>query len=92
MLTIGGVIGGDTEKHSIAACNFDDAVYIRRSFGEREYTVPKFVLTRKEKFYLDAAMPRAKKWKPKDFEMEETDVAAYAEVHRFYPSYAELFL
>ena len=92
MLTIGGVIGGDTEKRSIDASNFDDAAYLRRSFKELEYTVPKFVLTRKEKFYLDAAMPRVRKWKPKDFEMDERDVAAYAEVHRFYPSYAELFL
>jgi hypothetical protein len=92
MLTIGGVIGGDTEKRAIDACNFEDAVYLRRSLQQGEYVVPKFVLTRKEKLYLDAAMPRRKKWKPKDFEMDEKDLAAYAEVHRFYPSYAELFL
>jgi hypothetical protein len=92
MVTIGGVIGGSSERRAIDACDFSDSVYLRRTLAAPEYVVPKFVLTRKEKLHLDAAMPRRKKWKPQEFEMDEKDIAAYSEVHRFYPSYAEFLL
>lgn len=92
MLTVGGVIGTDGERRAIDACDFEGAVYLRRTFATPEYEVPRFVLTRKEKLYLDAAMPITKGWKPRDFEMEDEDITAYSQIYRFYPSYAELFL
>ena len=52
--------------------------------------VPK--LTRKERLYLDGAMPCADGWLPEEFELSQEDVAAYREIYRFCPAYAELLL
>src|SRR5262249_32632671 len=92
MLTIGGMIGTEAEKSRIDTCNFLNAIYLRRSFLKSEYTIPKFILTRKEKLYLDAAMPARKNWKPKYFELDKTRIKDYTNLYRFYPSYAELLL
>jgi hypothetical protein len=92
MLTIGGMIGTTSQKSLLDACDFLDGVYLRRSFDEPEYRIPKFVITRKEKLYLDSAMPASRNWKPKEFEMDEGLVRQYSDVYRFYPSYAELML
>ena len=92
MLTIGGVIGTATEKGLIDGCDFSDAVYLRTSFQTPAYRVPRLNFTRKEKLYLDSAMPAKKNWKPRDFELDQRTVEEYSEVYRYYPSYAELLL
>lgn len=92
MLTIGGMVGTAANNTTIQGCNFLDAVYLRRSFAEPEYRIPKFVLTRKEKLYLDAAMPAKRGWLPKEFELDPDLIRDYSDVYRFYPSYAELLL
>lgn len=92
MLTIGGMIATATEKQLIDSCNFLNGAYLRRSFRKAPYRIPKFVLTRKEKLYLDAAMPARKNWKPKDFDIEPATISSYGEMYQFYPSYAELLL
>lgn len=92
MLTLGGVIGLSPERRMLKACDFDKASYIRRTISESSYEIYVPRLTRKERFYLDAAMPCADGWRPGDFELTDEYVKAYREIYRFYPSYAELLL
>jgi hypothetical protein len=92
MLTIGGVLGGTSETRDLKACDFDGLSFIRKSLEEEPYNIRVPRLTRKERLYLDSFMPCTDKWKPRDFEMSPEDVAAYREIYRFYPSFAELLL
>jgi hypothetical protein len=41
---------------------------------------------------MDSAMPCASGWTPADFELDDEDVAAYNEIYRYFPAYAELLL
>ncbi len=92
MVTIGGIIGGNKEGRRIRGSDLAKAGYYRSSLEADPcvITVPR--LTRKERQYLDAAMPCVDKWTPKDFEMSWDNVDAYREIYRFCPSYAELML
>jgi len=92
MLTIGGLIGAPSEIRDLKACNFEGLKFIRNSLDEGPYEIRVPRLTRKERLYLDSFMPSADKWRPSAFEMPAEDVAAYREIYRFYPSFAELLL
>lgn len=92
MLTIGGMIISATERRQIRASKFDDTKYIRFDFEQEPYKIRVPRLTRKERLYLDSAMPCDPKWKPKDFELKKEDLSDYREIYRFFPAYAELLL
>ncbi len=92
MLTIGGLIGGAPDIRNLGACDFEGLTFIRNNLGEEPYEIRVPRLTKKERLYLDSFMPSADKWKPHAFEMSAEDVAAYREIYRFYPSFAELLL
>jgi hypothetical protein len=92
MLTIGGVIGGDAEKRSIDASGLGEERYIRRKLALKPFEIKIPVLTRKERLYLDAAMPCQDSWNPKQFELSKSTIHAYRDIYRFIPSYAELLL
>lgn len=92
MLTIGGLIGGASDVRNLKACNLEGLGFIRSSLNEDPYEIRVPRLTRKERLYLDSFMPCTDKWKPSAFEMSSEDVAAYREIYRFYPSFAELLL
>ncbi|MCX6600756.1 MAG: hypothetical protein NT025_04245 [bacterium] len=90
MITVGGMIGGDAERRLIRKSQITKEPYYCNNFRTRrcEIVVPR--VTRKERYYLDAAMPCAKNWKPKEFELRKKDIEAYRKIYRFFPSYAEL--
>jgi hypothetical protein len=92
MVTIGGIIGGDSEKKQIAASGLPDAVYYRDSLDKPPFRIRIPSLTRKERLNLDRSMPCNDDWKPKDFELPSEDVATYRDIYRFFPAYAELLL
>lgn len=92
MLTIGGVIGTDTERRQILASTFIKTVYSRRDFLRPPYSIRVPRLTRKERLHLDCVMPCPKSWRPSEFELPDEDVLAYREIYRFFPAYAELLL
>lgn len=92
MITIGGVIGGDAEQRMLDACDFRHAPYIRRLITDPFFTIRVPRLTRKERLYLDRYMPSTENWTPTEFELSKDEVAAYREIYRYYPSYAELLL
>jgi hypothetical protein len=92
MLTAGGMIGTETERRQIFASTLSDTCYYRSDFALPPYRILIPRVTRKERLYLDSAMPCSKRWRPKEFELKADDVRAYREIYRFFPAYAELLL
>lgn len=92
MITVGGIIGGAVEERMLNSCDFSRAVYIRSAFDSDFFRIRVPRLTRKERLYLDHFMPSKEKWRPRDFELSDEDIAAFREIYRFYPAYAELLL
>jgi hypothetical protein len=93
MLTMGGMLGGEAESRSVRGSTLVDAPYARLQWESEEpfrIVIPR--ITRKERAILDANMPCAENWTPKDFELSADDVKAYKSIYRFYPPYAELLL
>lgn len=92
MLTVGGMIGNDSDWQRLRASRLRDAPYYRGSIGDEPYRIEVPRLTRKERLALDSAMPCADAWAPADFELDAGELAAYREIYRFFPAYAELLL
>jgi hypothetical protein len=92
MLTLGCVIGTEDDARRVENSQLTSQVYYRGDFRAAPYEIVVPVVTRKERGYLDKAMPCRDGWVPKDFEMGSDDVARYREVYRFLPAYAELLL
>ena len=92
MLTLGGLIGTAVDRRKIRGSHLDNVNYIRLDLRDGPYDIKVPALTRKERLALDASMPCAAKWKPKNFELSPEDVLAYREIYRFFPAYAELLL
>jgi hypothetical protein len=93
MLTVGGVIGADEERRRISGSRLqDDGYYVRSDLSIEPYRIVVPKVTRKERLYLDSAMPGNEKWKPREFDMQAEDLQAYREIYRFFPAYAELLL
>jgi Putative O-methyltransferase len=92
MLSMGGMIGGRTEKRQLRSSTLADTVYYRRNFDlpPFEITVPR--LTRKERIYLDREMPCAEGWVPKDFDLDPDEARRYKDIYRFLPAFAEILL
>lgn len=92
MLTMGGMIATSTERRQIDGCKIINAEFVRRDFRRAPYEVRVPRITRKERLYLDSAMPCRAGWKPKAFELSPNDVEAYRQIYPYFPAYAELLL
>ncbi len=92
MLSVGGMLTTAEDRQRIADSSLPKALYFRDSFGAEPYRIKVPNLTRRERLYMDSAMPCASGWSPIDFELDADDVAAYNEIYRFFPAYAELLL
>ena len=92
MLTIGGIIGSETEKRKIAAMNMKGAKYIRTKIDSEPYEIKVPTVTRKERHLLDSNMPCENGWQPDDFSFPDEDIEIYREIYRFLPAYAELLI
>jgi hypothetical protein len=92
MLSMGGMIGGRTEKRRLSRSTISETVYYRSSFDLPffEITVPR--LTRRERTYLDREMPCPDDWVPTAFDLDPEDVRKYREIYRFMPAFAEILL
>lgn len=89
MITIGGILGSNYENRIIGSSGLRKAPYYRSDYDDPyQIIVPR--ITRKERLHLDSAMPCCDGWKPKEFEFTDENVAAYREIYRFFPDYAEL--
>jgi len=92
MLTIGGMLGGAPEKNMIRGIDLNKVSYLRTDFNRDPYEIIVPRLTRKERHFLDSAMPCGENWKPSEFDLREGDISAYREIYRFLPVYAELLI
>jgi hypothetical protein len=95
MLTIGGMIVNRAVHSRLKKSSlFGDLgpCYIRWRRSQRPYVIQVPVVTRKERLYLDAAMPCRDNWRPRQFEMGKREVLAYRDIYRFAPQFAELIL
>lgn len=92
MLTVGGMIGTQTERRQLRGGKIEEAEYIIRDLKDEPFRIRVPRVTRKERLYLESAMPCSDNWKPKDFEMGREDIIDYRRIYRFFPAYAELLL
>jgi hypothetical protein len=92
MLTVGGMIVDDDIRRQLEHSSVFEPSYIRRSLSQRPYLIRVPVITRKERLYLDAAMPCEDGWFPNEFEIGKKDLKAYRDIYRFAPQFAELIL
>lgn len=92
MLSVGGMIGSESERLKINGSELIKTSYTRFSLESEPYEIRVPRVTRKERLYLDSVMPCSDKWKPKDFELSSEEILAYREIYRFFPAYAELLL
>lgn len=92
MLSMGGMLGGKTEKRQLSRSTLDETVYYRDRFEllPFEITVPR--LTRKERIYMDREMPCADGWVPKEFDLDSEDARMYREIYRFLPAFVEMLV
>jgi len=92
MLSMGGMIGGPTEKRRLRSSTLRETVYYRHTFDlpAFEITVPR--LTRRERAYLDREMPCADGWVPKDFDLDPETTRRYRDIYRFLPAFGELLV
>lgn len=92
MLTMGGMIGGRSEKRLLTASSISDTVYYRNDFDSPPFEIHVPRLTRKERIYLDREMPCEDDWTPGDFTLASEDVLHYRDIYRFLPAFAEILL
>src|SRR5262249_21362654 len=92
MLTLGGMIGTETERRKVEASTVGRASYYREVLVGEPYSIKVPNLTRKERMFLDREMPCANEWTTEEFEIDADSIREYREVYRFLPAYAELLL
>jgi hypothetical protein len=83
------MVGGGSEKDKLDGCGLSRARYLRRDIAELPYdiTVPR--LTRKERTYLDSLMPLQPNLRRNQLGFNISELRAYEEVYRFFPTYVE---
>ncbi len=92
MITVGGQIGGAKESTFLDRVKDSGAYYIVREFGKEPFSINVPVLTRKERYHLESAMPSADFEKVKAIGIGKKEFDAFARIYRFCPSYSELLL
>ena len=92
MLSLGGMITSPEEARKLEALNKKELPFLREDLGGVPYRIRVPLVTRKERLYLEAAMPRRKDWKPKEFELKREDIEAFSNIYKYYPAYTEMFL
>ena len=87
MLTLGGILFEVDDQEKFDACSFDKLPFIR--FEEEAYTIEVPCLTLKEMRHLNARLPRKKHASLKLSGVPSSDIKAYAELYRYFPTFAE---
>jgi hypothetical protein len=92
MLSMGGMIAGQTEKRQLLSTTLRDTQYYRNSFDTAPFEIEVPRLTRKERIYLDREMPCVDEWVPKDFDLTPHELRKYRDIYRFLPAFAEILV
>lgn len=92
MLTVGGMVGGRSEKRKIRRSRLRGTGYARFDLSAEPCHIFVPPLTRKEVMCLESYMPADDDFRLKEFELSEEDISQFRQIYRFFPTYAELFL
>lgn len=92
MLSFGGIFCDNSDKRKLKALNWDKLYFLRQNISDEPFDIKVPKITRKERLYLDSAMPCEEGWLPSDFELSMEEVQQYRSIYKFYPSYSELLL
>jgi len=92
MLTLGGLLGGESTERQLLACDFSGIGFVRSDVASIPYRIVVPRLTRRERIYLDRYMPCDDGWVPPDFELSMEEAMHYRSIYRYNPWYAELLL
>jgi hypothetical protein len=89
MLSLGGMIGSQEDHQRLQTLDRAKMPFLCSSITTSPYPIEVPLLTRKERLYLDAAMPCRKKWRPTEFELRAEDVEIYKQIYPYFPVYTE---
>ena len=87
MLTVGGVLFEAADREKFDACSFNELPFSR--FEENEYVINVPCLTMKEMRHLNAQLPKMEEADLDIPGVPPSDVKAYAELYRYFPTFAE---
>ena len=89
MLSLGGMVAAAEDRQRLRMLDRKTLPFLRDSITGSPYRIRVPLLTRKERLYLDTAMPCRKGWRPKEFEMKPEDLLVYTQMHPYFPAYIE---
>ena len=93
MISVGGMITTHSERKVLRGSTLDETIYYRPDAKQEPYTIRVPRLTRKERIHLDIGMPcDDPNWAPQGVVLQAEDIAAYREIYRFLPAFAELLV
>jgi hypothetical protein len=92
MITYGGMVCDDLSRDKLRSGSAVSDSWVRQSVAGGLYEIKVPVVTRRERLLLDSVMPCQNDWQPAEFIMSSAEIWQYREIHRFYPSFAELYL
>ncbi|MBQ08607.1 MAG: hypothetical protein CMD96_02325 [Gammaproteobacteria bacterium] len=92
MISLGGMIGSEDHKQKTKILDKQKLPFLRNDIVKYPYKIRVPLVTRKERLYLDSAMPCNKNWKPKEFELKKKEIEDYRKIYKYYPAYTEMFL
>lgn len=87
MLTVGWIFFETVDSQKFDACSFGELSFIR--FGEEACTIQVPCLTMKEMRYLNAQLPKKARAKVALDGVPPSDIERYAELYRYFPTFAE---
>ena len=92
MVTLGAQLGGEKEAEKLDRIAQGGAGYLIRDFREQPFDIDVPVLTRKERLYLEGAMPSKDYSKVRSAGVSRELFDKFGRIYRFFPSYGELLL
>jgi hypothetical protein len=87
MLTFGGLFSSESQQSVMDACGFSSLEFVRPSDEPYRIEVP--CLTPKEMRHLNANLPKASAAALSMPGVPASDIAQYAEIYRYFPTFAE---
>ncbi|MEF8700820.1 MAG: O-methyltransferase [Candidatus Accumulibacter sp. UW20] len=87
MLTFGGILFSENQRELRDACAFDSIDFVRKDDEPYEIKVP--CLTSKEMRHLNANLPTVSTASIPLAWLSPTDIANYAKIYRYFPTFAE---
>jgi len=86
------MIGREDDGRKLKSLDRGRLPFLRGELVFNPYEIRVPLVTRKERLYLDSAMPCSDDWQPADFELKNEEVRNYRKIYKYYPAYTEMLL